>query len=567
MKIGALHLLLLLAVTAGLLYLDLPGQTSVGPAGGGASALLLLWGVFGLASAVLITAFASRVLSTKSPEPGALGALVHQKLTGFSVVQDGGFRFVNERFAEMFAYTPEELVNNSIQVADLIDPDERNLVAENLRRRLNGDIEDIRYRYTGLRKTGERIRVEVHGHRVEWEGQPGVVSVHLDVTKEEILQEQAWRAQKLRALGELTGAVAHDFNNLLTTIITPLDLCDQEIPEGHPIRAELEEARAGAERAVALTRQLLAFSRKRIFRPRPVRMQEVIRRAEPMLGRLTPEGTTIVLDLPEDGPPAEVDPSHFEQVLLNLVTNAADAMRGKGEIRIRTLAVPREGRARPDLVLEVADNGRGMDEETRDKVFEPFFTTRKNGTGLGLSTVHGIVTQAGGEISVESQPGEGTTFRIRLPSTDAAPSTLEDETDQGEERGADHQPIEEDVSVLVVDDEEAVRRVTGRVLARLGVKVEVASDAGAALGLLDRDSEKFDILLTDVGLPDMNGVDLAHRARELRPGISVLYMSGHSDEEVLNRMARESSSGFVEKPFSLEDLMAAVRAAMGERRG
>ncbi len=518
---------------------------------------LSMGAVFVLATGAVVAGLTYLELKARGERTGQLLSLIDQGLAGISVVQGGAFRFVNARFAEIFGYDPEELVGTP--VTDLIAPQERELVAENLRRRIESEIDDIRYRYTGQAKNGKLIRVDVHGRRVEWDGRPAVMSVHLDVTEEDRRREQARRSQRLEALGELTGSVAHDFNNLLTTIVAPLDLCEDEIGPDHPIWPEIQEARAGAKRAVTLTRQLLEFSRRRIYRPRPIDMRELVRAAVPMLNRLTSAGVSIDLDLAEDAPTVEVDPALFEQVLLNLVTNAADAIGSRGRIRIRAFRDSVSGGASSALVLEVSDDGKGMDEDTMSRIFEPFFTTRRSGTGLGLSTSHGIVTQAGGTLTVDSTLGKGTTFSIRLPGTEEAPEALRP---QAPSIGSGEARSTRSRSVLVVDDEDPVRAVAARVLTRHGMKVQVAGTGAEALAVLDQGPAP-DILLTDVGLPDMNGVELAARIREASPGIAVLYMSGHSDEAVLRKMARERSSGFVEKPFTVETLMEAISSTGG----
>ncbi|MDZ7779935.1 MAG: response regulator [Gemmatimonadota bacterium] len=527
-------------------------------------ARLAMGGAFVLGSAVVVAALSYRELRERWARARQHRSLIDQDLAGISVVQDGAFRFVNHRFAEMFGYAPDEIVDPPTPVGDLIAPDERGVVAEHLRRRVAAEVDDVRYRYTGLKKGGDKVRVEVHGRRIEWDGAPAVMSLHLDVTEEERLREEALRSQRLEALGELTGAVAHDFNNLLTTIVAPLDLCEGEVGPDHPIRPELEEAKAGAKRAVTLTQQLLAFSRRRIHRSRPMDMGELIRLAEPMLRRLVPAGVRIDLDLADDLPTVEADPSHIEQVLLNLVTNAVEAVGGRGRISIKAYAGAPGAEGLAELVVEVSDDGKGMDAETSARIFEPFFTTRADGTGLGLSTAHGIVKQASGELSVDSTLGVGTTFVLRLPGTEQPAEPLEGEASDRKESA--RSPSERR-SVLVVDDEDGVRRVTARVLERHGLEVRAAATAEDALAVIGGENARVDVLLTDLGLPDMNGVDLAERAREAHPDISVLYMSGHSDELVLKRLARERSSGFIEKPFSVEGLLHAVGSTTEDEGG
>lgn len=510
----------------------------------------------------LITFLAFRELKRSKDFQGHYRTVVEQTLAGLSVVQDDRFIFVNERFAELFGYEPHELIG-SVRVIDVISPEDRDDVGEQLRRRMEGEIDDVHYRYTGLTKQGDRIRVEVYGRRIEWEGEPAVTSLHLDVTEVESLREQARRSQRLEELGQLTGAVAHDFNNLLTTILAPLELCKRYLDESHPAWGEVEEAKKSARRAVSLTRQLLAFSRQRIYRPRPIDIRELVQGLATMLARLSGSGVEIHVELGEAPLAVEVDPSHFAQVLLNLVTNAREAVQRHGDIWIRAYPTDAKGPSASTVVIEVEDNGVGMDDETLGHLFEPFFTTREQGTGLGLSTAHGIVEQAGGNISVTSTPGRGTTFRIRLPGTEKPPEPVEaaePEKEQSEERPEEG---EEKMSVLVVDDEEDVLRVTGRVLERHGFEVTLAGTAQKAIALAGNGRD-FGLLLTDIGLPQMNGVELAAKIREMDGDLPVLYMSGRSDREVLDQLAQDPSVKFIEKPFSVDQLLGAVHlAAMG----
>lgn len=517
--------------------------------------------IFGTAGMILYLAYGE--LRKRQEVEERQQILLDQSLAGISLVQDDRFRFVNQRLAEILGYEVEELTDPSFEVLDIISPEGRSTAAEHLGRLLEGG--EVHYRFPGLTRDGEEIRVEVYARRVEWDGEPAVLSIYLDVTENEILREQARRSQKMKALGELTGEVAHDFNNLLTTIIAPLDLCEDELAPNAPARRELQEARDGAARAKTLTRQLLSFSRQRVYRPWPTDLTELVENMEPLLRRLSGSGIDLRLDLAENLPAVEVDPSHFEQVILNLVTNARDAVDGRGEIRVATSVEPSEQASQPRVVLEVADDGRGMDEETRKQVFEPFFTTRDEGTGLGLSITHGIVTQVGGEISVDSRPGQGATFRIRLPGSEREAEPLGQHEESPEQAG--DAVSTGGATVLVVEDQEPVRRVTTRILERHGFETLSARDGEEALTVIADHRGPIDLVLTDVGLPDTDGTKLVSEILDRSPDVKVSYMSGRSDEEVLGRMARESDRVFLEKPFSVQELLGAVRLAMQGERG
>ncbi len=510
--------------------------------------------VFVLVSAGVLFWLVFRELRALQERQGREEVLLTQELVGVYVIQGGRFLWVNRELAHLFGHPPEAMTA-SLAVADVVAPEDRDNVLARLREREVGDVEEAHYRFTGLRRNGSRFRAEVHGRRVQWDGHGAVMGILLDVTEREAMEEQALSAQRLEALGQLTGAVAHDFNNLLTAIITPLELAIHQLEESHPARAELREALGTAETAARLTRQLLAFGRRRVHRPIPLELGGLVQGMESMLRRLAAPGVGFTVETAGRTLPVEIDPSHFQQVTVNLVVNAAEAVGAGGHIRIRTGSVERdeEGWA----FLEVHDDGPGIAPEVQGRMFEPFFTTKEGGTGLGLATVHGIVTQAGGRVELESPPGRGTCFRILLPFTEATP-----EVDLGmaepparPERGGGQ-------GILLVDDEAPVRRVTSRALRRFGYHVVEAVDAAGALERAGAESQGIELVLTDVGLPDLNGVELAARLRHLLPGVPVVFTSGHSDRTVMDRLAADRSAHFLEKPYSVEGLLLAVALAL-----
>ena len=346
--------------------------------------------------------------------------------------------------------------------------------------------------------------------------------------------EQLRQSQKLEAIGRLAGGIAHDFNNVLLAINgyseflieSPLDERQQRFAR---------EIRAAGARAAELTHQLLAFSRRQVLEPRALDLNEAVREIESMLRHLIGEGVGVVLDLDPALRNVEADPSQIGQVLLNLAVNARDAMDGAGTL---TIATRNEG---GDVVLEVADTGVGMDEETRTRIFEPFFTTKApgQGTGLGLATVYGIVTQSGGTIDVRSAPRNGATFAIRLPASlrPIDGHAREQDAPRGGER------------ILVVDDEKVVRELLAQMLREQGYLVDVAASAREARALVG----PFDLLLTDVVMPDTDGIQLASHVDARR----VLFVSGYDQEELV-----EAHESFLQKPFSRDELARAVREAL-----
>lgn len=346
-----------------------------------------------------------------------LKSLVEASLVGVYIIRDGRFVYVNPRLAEMFGYTRPEFVAGA-SPTDLVAPQDRALVAENIRKRMQGEVHSLRYVFHGLRKDGKVIEVEAFGSVAELDGEPAIVGMLLDRTEHNLLQAELLHAQRMEVIGRVAAGIAHDFNNLLTAITGLTRLTVPTLPPEDQRRADLEEVLRCTDRAAALTRQLLIFSRKQAPEPRPVDLNALIKDAEPMLRRAAGPSTTLELALAQGVGAMKADPGQLEQVLLNLAVNARDAMANGGILEISTF--------RPDLetvALQVRDTGCGMDQATLSRLFTPFFTTKEpgKGTGLGLSVIHRVVEQSGGRIEVRSRPGEGTTFRILWPA-EAGPS-------------------------------------------------------------------------------------------------------------------------------------------------
>ncbi len=378
-----------------------------------------------------------------------------------------------------------------------------------------------------------------------------------DVTEQRALQTQFLQAQRLDAIGRLAGGVAHDFNNLLTVISGYAEFLRESLGHGHAGQRDVAEITRAAERAARLVAQLLTFSRRQILRPRVVDLNEVIRGLAPMLERLLGEDAAVVTRLGPDLPRVTADPAQLEQLLVNLATNARDAMPTGGTLTISTAAAGPES----ELVrLAVTDTGIGMDESTRLNAFEPFFTTKEQGkgTGLGLASVYGIVTQAGGSVRLESEPGRGTTVTALLPATRAETAGW-----QPAEPPAPSSAGEE--TVLLVEDEDVVRILAARALRARGYDVLEARDGLGAIALAGKHEGPIHLLLTDVVMPGMSGRELADMLLAARPDLRVLYMSGYADDDVLGRGVPGSSVAFMAKPFSTGDLAGRVRELLDLR--
>jgi len=378
------------------------------------------------------------------------------------------------------------------------------------------------------------------------------------------LEEQLVLSQRLEAIGRLAGGVAHDFNNLLTVIDSYAGFAVDALPAGDPVRDDVEQIQQAAQRAAALTRQLLAFSRRQLLAPSVLDLGEVVQDLRSMLARLLGEDIDIAIHLAPDLGAVRADRSQMEQVLLNLAINARDAMPqgGKLTIELRNALLDetypsthRSARPGPHVLLAVSDTGRGMDAETVSHIFEPFFTTRgqAGGTGLGLATVYGIVKQSGGNIWVYSEPALGTTFKVYLPSV-----ALEERPESApgvrtRPRGAE--------TILLVEDQRAVRALTERILSGVGYHVVAAASGEDALRLCEAGAQP-QLLLTDVVMPQMSGRQLAERLQPRYPGLRVLYMSGYTDDAVVRHGVLEHATCFISKPFSAAELTTKVRQVL-----
>jgi two-component system cell cycle sensor histidine kinase/response regulator CckA len=382
------------------------------------------------------------------------------------------------------------------------------------------------------------------------------------------LEHQLRQAQKMEAIGMLAGGVAHDFNNMLSVILSYADIALSDLAPGDPLRTDLAEIRAAGDRGALLTRQLLAFSRQQVLEPRVIDLNEVLSGMVRMLRRLIGEDIELTILPGADLRFVRVDPVQIEQVVMNLAVNARDAMPRGGRLSIETANVELDAafvsthvatRPGAHVALIVSDNGSGMDAATRARIFEPFFTTKEKGrgTGLGLSTVLGIVEQSGGTIWVYSEPGHGTAFKLYFPVTaedERIPEALSHPPSANTLRGSE--------TILLVEDDEPLRAVTRTILRRQGYRVLEAQNAGDALLVCEQQKGRIDLLLTDVVMPRLSGRQLAERLQPLRPDMRVLYMSGYTDDAVLRHGVLRPDAPFVQKPFTGDTLTRKVRTVL-----
>lgn len=471
----------------------------------------------------------------------------------------------NHGAERLYGYSAEEMIGRPISVLFAADQYHEYL---GIMAKVSQGERISAYETVRRRKDGTNITVSVDVCPIEVrEGEiVGASKIARDITRMKELEEQFRQAQKMEAVGQLAGGVAHDFNNLLTVISCCSEtLLLDALPED-PARSLLTEIQKAGERAATLTRQLLAFSRKQVLAPKVLDLNAVVANCGKMLARLVDEDVDLVSVLDPALGRVRTDPGQIDQVLMNLVVNARDAMPQGGKLTIetanivldetycRTHAEVKPGRY---VMLAVSDTGCGMDERTRTRIFEPFFTTKDQGkgTGLGLAMVYGFIRQSGGHIYVYSEPGLGTTFKLYLPEVVAAPSSCELPPDiEGMPRG--------DETILLAEDDGAVRALARRVLRTCGYSVLEAAHGGEAFRLLEKHAGPVHLLVSDVVMPEMGGRELAQRVAALNPGIKVLCLSGYTADAVIRHGVLESKIAFLQKPFTPSMLARKVREVL-----
>ncbi len=459
-----------------------------------------------------------------------------------AIHRDASALFVNAALQRMFGYgRAQEVLDRSLY--DLLAPSVRDAAAHRARNRIAGLPEPSTYETLGLRKDGVEFPILAQVVRVSLSDGPATVVFISDLTEQKRTQETLRQTAKMEAIGRLAGGIAHDFNNLLQVISGFAESLTSGMPPG-PSRDEASEIVRAAGRAASLTRQLLAFGRRQVLAPRVIDLNAVISDMVTMLQRLLGADVDLVTDLDAGAVCVKADRGQLEQVLLNLAANARDAMPRGGRLRIATHATG------AGVALDVSDTGEGMDTETLAHLFEPFFTTKSvgKGTGLGLATVYGIVTQSGGELRVESAPGQGTVFHITLPRID--------EPAAGETPRATVRPPGGKETVLIAEDEDGILHFMTQTLRLAGYRALPAATGPAALDAAAGHSGVIDLLVSDVILPQLNGPEVAQKLSDSRPGMKVLYVSGHTGP------LRVPQSSLLEKPFTAEELLARVRAAL-----
>jgi len=492
-------------------------------------------------------------------------SLIEQAMDIIAVLDaDGAVRYASPSVLPLLGYDAEELVGQHI--LDLVHPDD---IGPALRVFAEGVATGQGRRLLGLQvrhKDGTYRSLEAVGrYLLDDPVVRGVVINARDVTERRSLERQLLQAQKMEAVGRLAGGIAHDFNNVLTAIFGYADLLTEEFPAGSPARQDLEEIRKAATRASALTRQLLAFSRQQVLAPVVLSVNDLVDDVDKMLRLLVGEDVELRLILASDAGNVRADSGQLQQVIMNLVVNARDAMPTGGKLVIETAdaelteqyaelhqaVIP--GRY---VMLAVSDTGVGMDAQTKARIFEPFFTTKEKGkgTGLGLSTVYGIVKQSGGYVWVYSEPGHGTTVKVYLPRVDAPAEPQAPPRETATLTGTE--------TILLAEDDEILRPLTKGLLTKLGYTVLDAESAQQALAVAGARQGPIHLLVADVVMPGASGRELARRLAQSRPETRVLYVSGYTDDAIVHHGMLEPGLKFLQKPFTPAALARKVREVL-----
>ena len=478
---------------------------------------------------------------------------------------------VNQQACDAFGYSRGELLKLSVEDIDTTFPDLRHfeeIVREVKPRR------PVTIRSVGKRKDGSTFPIEVRIGAIRLRDEPHLLAVVRDMSEREerekeqaALQERHRQGQKMEAIGRLAGGVAHDFNNLLTVILGYAEDAAEGLRDEDPVKSDMQNIAEAGHRAAMLTRQLLAFSRKQVLEPTVLDLNEVVTDLADMLKRLVGEDIGFSTVLAEDLARVTADQGQIDQILMNLAVNARDAMPAGGRLTVETANVDAdeaeafndpEMASGPYVMLAVTDSGTGISAAAMERIFEPFFTTKDDqGTGLGLSTVYGIVKQSGGAVIVTSEPGHGTSFKVYLPRTDSVPTEPTPPPDSHRHRGTE--------TILLVEDEALVRDLAQRILTSAGYAVLATANSGEALLECEQRGLEIDLVLTDVVMPRMGGSELVARLSPLcRPDIKVLYMSGYAGDSIARRGVLDQGKGFIPKPFKPQALLARVRALLDD---
>jgi PAS domain S-box-containing protein len=492
---------------------------------------------------------------------------------GVAIVKGSLHQYVNKRFVEIFGYNhSDEILGQPLGLT--VHPDDLDRVTAINRGRQLGEAVPNRYEFKGIKKDGEPVFIEASVTNVVYLGETASLAYLRDITERRRtemekghLEAQLRQAQKMEAIGQLAGGVAHDFNNILTAVIGYGNLLQAKMAQDDPLRPYVEQILASSGKAVNLTQSLLAFGRKQIIELKPCKISTLIKNVEKLLTRLLTEDIELLTFVNESDPTIMADPTQIDQILINLATNARDAMPNGGHLKIEAkladidrtfVAAHGYGEIGKYALLSISDTGVGIDSKTREKIFDPFFTTKEvgKGTGLGLSIVYGIVKQHSGYINVDSEPGKGTTFHIYLPVVKMKEEGTK--TNTVVVRGGSE-------TILIGEDNSTVRQLTKEVLEQFGYTVIEARDGEDAISKFDQFSADIDLVILDVVMPKKNGREVFDLIKAIRPDIKAFFMSGYTADILSDKGMGEEKLDYVPKPLSPKEFLNKVRAVLDSK--
>ena len=497
---------------------------------------------------------------------GNFRSLVHDAPFGIlQVTLEGCILQANPALVNMLGYeSEEEVCKLNIERDVYHDPKQRQRLIEEHSQKKDFHSVEVQWR----RKDGKIITTLLNGRRVgASDHAPAYYEVFAeDITQRRILERQLFQSQKMEAIGRLAGGIAHDFNNLLGVVLGHTEILEESAGRDRRLQRSVEAIQSATQRAAALTKQLLAFSRKQMVEPRVLDLNVAVREIEKLLRRVIGEDIQLIIRVQPGASTILIDPGQIDQILMNLVVNARDAMPNGGKLILETSSVTLDdsyvgqhlgAAAGPFVLLSISDTGCGMDQETLSHIFEPFFTTKEKGkgTGLGLSTVYGIVKQCGGYVMAYSESGRGSTFKVYLPYASGIPEAPRAPGRRAELPGGNE-------TILLVEDETALRELTRGLLETAGYTVLEAANVEDAIRLAETAHRKIDLLLTDVVMPGMDGHELSRRLTSTCPSLKVLYMSGYTDDVIVHRGVLNRGASLLQKPFGRAGLLEKVRQVL-----
>jgi len=488
-------------------------------------------------------------------------SVVENSLVAFYIIQDSLFRFVNNRFCILTGYDYDELIDK-LGIIDIMHPDDMN--------KIYGETPDGHEEYNeikAVKKDGGIINIKVMRNILIYNGRPAIFGAFIDITKEKILETKLLRSQKMEAIGTFAGGIAHDFNNILTALMGYGTILQMQMEDANPLRQYADHILSASEKAVNLTQSLLAFSRLQPVILRPVNINAVVQGTEKLLRRLITEDITLITEVAPEKINILADSTQIDQILFNLVTNARDAMPKGGILKLSTKIADLDdefiltngfGKKGRYALLSVSDNGIGMDENTKKKIFDPFYTTKEvgKGTGLGLSTTYGIVKQHYGYILLNSEPGQGTDFQIYFPLIKA-------DVHETEKTPVNIRVGKE--TVLAAEDNDDVRAFIKDILEQYGYRVIEAVDGDDAVNKF-REHEEISLVILDAIMPKKNGKDVYNTIKKIRFGVSVFYISGYTQEVLLAKGVIEQGVDFISKPISPSDFLIKVGEVLDRKK-